>query len=173
LARQVIAILVVNEAGVLSRVSGLFSRRGYNIESLSVGVTEDPRYSRITVAVSGDDNVINQIHRQVEKLIDVLEVRTLEPGAAVYRELALVKVSADAGKRAEIVNIVDIFRANIIDISLDTLTVEMTGAQAKIEALISLLASYQIKELARTGLTGLQRGGETIKRTETGNETLS
>ena len=167
MARHVISILVANHAGVLSRVSGLFSRRGYNIESLSVGETEDPRFSRITVAVSGDESILYQIHKQVEKLIDVLEVRTLAPEASVYRELALVKVAANANKRSEIVNIVDIFRANIIDVSPTTLTVEMTGDQSKIDAFTSLLEPYGVQELVRTGLTGIQRGSETLKNEET------
>ncbi|MDR1559105.1 MAG: acetolactate synthase small subunit [Clostridiales bacterium] len=161
--RHVISILVENHAGVLSRVSGLFSRRGYNIDSLSVGVTEDPRFSRITVVAFGDDNSINQIHKQLEKLIEVLEVTELAPENSVYRELALIKVSADAKARSEIISIADIFRANVIDVSQASLTVEMTGDQSKIEAFTQLLVPYGIREIVRTGLTGVQRGATTLK----------
>ena len=161
-SRHVISILVENHSGVLSRVSGLFSRRGYNIDSLSVGVTEDSRYSRITIVSFGDDNIIYQIHKQLEKLIDVLEVTELAPEDSVCRELALIKVNADAGARSEIVSIAEIFRANIIDVSHSTLTVEMTGDQSKIEAFTQLLVPYGIKEIVRTGLTGIQRGAVTL-----------
>ena len=160
--RHVISILVKNHSGVLSRVSGLFSRRGYNIDSLSVGVTEDPRYSRITIAAFGDGNIIYQIHKQLEKLIDVLEVTELVFENSVYRELAFVKVSADAAKRSEIISIAEIFRANVIDVSHTTLTVEMTGDINKIEAFIQLLIPYGIKEIVRTGLAGIQRGPDTL-----------
>ena len=165
-----ISILVENHSGVLSRVSGLFSRRGYNIDSLSVGVTEDTRYSRITVVAFGDDNIIYQIHKQLEKLIDVLEVAELAPENSVCRELALVKVSADAGARSEIISIAEIFRASVIDVSLTTLTVEMTGDQSKVEAFLQLLIPYGIKEIVRTGLTGIQRGADTLtkKKDQTG-----
>ena len=160
--RHVISILVENHSGVLSRVSGLFSRRGYNIDSLSVGVTDDSRHSRITVVAFGDDNIIYQIHKQLEKLIDVLEVTELEPENSVYRELALIKVSAEAAVRSEIISIAEIFRANVIDVSHTTLTVEMTGDQSKIEAFTQLLEPYGIKEIVRTGLTGIQRGANTL-----------
>ncbi|MDR2648325.1 MAG: acetolactate synthase small subunit [Clostridiales bacterium] len=164
--RHVISILVENHSGVLSRVSGLFSRRGYNIDSLSVGVTENPRFSRITIAAFGDDNIIYQIHKQLEKLIDVLEVTELESENSVCRELALIKVRADAGARSEIISIADIFRANVIDVSHAALTVEMTGDQSKIEAFIQLLVPYGIREIVRTGLTGVQRGAATLKISE-------
>jgi acetolactate synthase-1/3 small subunit len=162
----VISILVENHSGVLSRVSGLFSRRGYNIDSLSVGVTEDPRFSRITVAAFGDGNIIYQIHKQLEKLIDVLEVTELAPENSVYRELALIKVNAGARARSEIISIADIFRANVIDVSHTTLTVELTGDQSKIEAFTQELIPYGIKEIVRTGLTGVQRGAAALKPRE-------
>jgi acetolactate synthase-1/3 small subunit len=158
---------VENHSGVLSRVSGLFSRRGYNIDSLSVGVTEDPLYSRITVVCVGDDGIIDQIQKQVEKLIDVIETTELLPTDSVWRELALVKVSADAAKRSEIISIAEIFRANVIDVSLTTLTVEMTGTQNKIEAFTQLLAPYGILEIVRTGLAGIQRGSGSLRYIET------
>ena len=162
--RHVISILVENHSGVLSRVSGLFSRRGYNIDSLSVGVTEDPKYSRITVVAFGDDNVIYQIHKQLEKLVDVLEVTELIPENSVYRELTLIKVSVEIPSvRSEIISIAEIFRANVIDVSHTSLTMELTGDQSKIEAFAQLLAPYGIKEIVRTGLTGIQRGADVLR----------
>ncbi|MDR0999192.1 MAG: acetolactate synthase small subunit [Clostridiales bacterium] len=163
--RQVLSILVENQTGVLSRISGLFSRRGYNIDSLSVGVTEDPTVSRITVVTIGDDNVLYQIRQQLGKLIDVLEVAELPPDDSVTRELVLIKVRAEGQKRGEIISITEIFRANIIDVSLTTLTIEMTGSQNKIDALIQMMQPYGVCEIVRTGLTGLQRGATTIKST--------
>jgi acetolactate synthase-1/3 small subunit len=161
--RHVISILVENHPGVLSRVSGLFSRRGYNIDSLSVGVTEDPRFSRITVVAFGDDNIIYQIHKQLEKLVDVLEVMELSPDNSVYRELALIKVSVEKpSDRSEIISISEIFRANVVDVSHTSLTMELTGDQSKIEAFSQLLAPYGIKEIVRTGLTGIQRGANAL-----------
>jgi acetolactate synthase-1/3 small subunit len=156
--RHVLSVLVTNQAGVLSRVSGLFSRRGYNIDSLSVGVAEDPAHSRITVAVHGDDRVIEQIQKQVEKLIDVVSVRELRPEAAVFRELCFIKVAANAQSRPDVNSIVDIFRANIIDVSAQNLTVEITGDQGKLSAFIELMEPYGILEIVRTGLTGISRG---------------
>jgi acetolactate synthase-1/3 small subunit len=129
---------------------------------LSVGITEDPRFSRITVVAFCDDAIIYQIQKQLEKLIDVLEIVELLPDSSVYRELLLVKVFAESAVRSEIVSIAEIFRANVVDVSTTTLTMEMTGDQSKIEAFIQLLSPYGVKEIARTGLTGLQRGCKTI-----------
>jgi acetolactate synthase-1/3 small subunit len=154
---------VENQAGVLSRISGLISRRGYNIDSLSVGETEDPRFSRITVVIRGDSYVIEQIEKQVGKLFDVVNIKELRPEESIYRELALIKVKAESVKRAEVVAIVDIFRANIIDVSNTTITVEITGDQQKINAFCGLVEPYGIAEIARTGLTGLERGKDNIK----------
>ncbi len=156
--RHVLSILVENQSGVLSRISGLFSRRGYNIDSLSVGVTENPLISRITVVACGDDLIIDQIRKQVEKLEDVVKCVKLESSSSVCRELALIKISANATTRPEIVGIVDIFRANIIDVSPNSMTVEITGAQNKIGAFIELVEPYEIMEIVRTGLTAIQRG---------------
>ncbi len=163
MSRHVISILVVNNAGVLSRVSGLFSRRCYNIDSLSVGITEDPQFSRITVVARGDDYIIDQIKKQLEKLVDVIKVDEMLPGLAVYRELALIKVNADATTRPAIAGIVEIFRANIIDVANSALTIEITGGQDKISAFIELMAPYKVKEIVRTGLTALERGNSIIK----------
>ena len=163
--RHILSIRVSNHAGVLGRVSGLFSRRGYNIDSLSVGTTEDPAYSRITVATHGDDRVIAQIQAQVAKLIDVQEVTELIPDESVYRELCFIKVGADASTRADVFSIVDIFRAKIIDVSATSLTVEMTGDQDKISAFIELMEPVGIKEIVRTGIAGIARGADTIQNT--------
>jgi len=166
LERHIISIYVENQAGVLSRISGLISRRGYNIDSLSVGETEDPRFSRITVVIQGDSYVVEQISKQVGKLFDVVNIKELKPEESIYRELALIKVKAESQRRAEIVAIVDIFRANIIDVSASTITIEMTGDQTKINAFCELMRPFGITEIARTGLTGLQRGKDNIKETE-------
>lgn len=165
MSRHVLSILVDNQAGVLNRVTGLFSRRGYNITSLSVGVTENEDVSRITVQVDCDDISIEQIIKQVEKLVDVIRVVELFNDRAVFRELALIKVKADAKARSEISAMVDIYRANIIDVGTETLTIEITGKSGKINAFAALMESYGIKELVRTGLTGLCRGNNPIRKT--------
>lgn len=155
--KKVLSLLVDNTSGVLSRVSGMFSRRGYNIDSLSVGVTENPKYSRMTVAVSGDDRILTQIKNQLNKLEDVVEVVELEDGASVCRELVLVKVKADQNQRQAIIAITDVFRAKIVDVSPESIMIEITGNNSKIDAFIELLDGFEIQELVRTGLTGLTR----------------
>lgn len=159
----VFSILVENSAGVLSRVAGLFSRRGYNIDSLTVGETTDPKVSRMTVTVTGDDDVLEQIEKQLSKLIDVKEVVELPAEASVCRELVLVKVECDTTRRQEIIAISDIFRANIVDVSPESVIIELTGAQSKLNAFIELLNGFKITELARTGITGLARGAANLK----------
>ncbi len=159
----VFSILVENSAGVLSRVAGLFSRRGYNIDSLTVGETTDPKVSRMTVTVTGDDDVLEQIEKQLSKLIDVKEVVELPAEASVCRELVLVKVECDTTRRQEIIAISDIFRANIVDVSTKSVIIELTGAQSKLNAFIELLNGFKITELARTGITGLARGTASLK----------
>lgn len=156
--RKVFQLLVDNTSGVLSRISGLFARRGYNIESITAGVTADPRFTRITIVASGDDEILDQIEKQVAKLIDVRDIRELKPEKSVYRELALIKVKATAAEREGVIGVTDIFRAKIIDVCKESLTIELTGNQAKIEAFLSLLDGYEILELARTGIAGLGRG---------------
>lgn len=156
--KYVISVLVENSAGALSRISGLFSRRGYNIDSLSVGETENPAYSRITVVARGDDRIIRQICSQVEKLVIVQKATVLEPDSSVFRELALVKVKATSTTRAEITGIVEIFRANIIDVASEALTIELTGSQGKIKAFVKLMEPFGVLEIVRTGLTAIQRG---------------
>ncbi len=160
--KRVFQLLVDNTSGVLSRISGLFSRRGYNIESITAGVTADPRFTRITIVASGDDDILDQIEKQVAKLVDVRDVKELKPENSVYRELALIKVKATAEQRQGIISVTDIFRANIIDVSFESLMIELTGNQEKIEAFMGLLEGYEILELARTGIAGLCRGTDNI-----------
>ena len=150
----VLSLLVDNTSGVLSRVSGLFSRRGYNIDSVTVGETENPAYSRMTVAVSGDEASLIQIKKQLNKLEDVVDIVELEPGKSVCREL----VKANPSERKEIISVADIFRANIVDVSKDSVIIELTGTTTKCEAFLRLLDGHEIVELVRTGLTGLIRG---------------
>ncbi len=158
MSRHVLSVLVTNHSGVLSRVAGLFSRRGYNIDSLSVGVTENPQYSRMTIVTRGDDLIIEQITKQLNKLVDVIHIKELVPESSVYRELALVKINAGDNQRASIIEIADIFRAKIIDVSSETLGIEITGDQTKVEAFLDLVKPYGVKEIVRTGLTALERG---------------
>lgn len=161
--KHVLSVLVKNSSGVLSRVSGLFSRRGYNIDSLTVGRTEDPLISRMTITLMDDDNVLEQVKKQLSKLEDVIRVINFKANESVYRELVLIKVRANAESRAAINETVNIFRSKIIDLSIDTLTIELTGDEDKISALINLMEEYGIEELVRTGVTALQRGEKTIK----------
>lgn len=160
--KHVLSALVRNSSGVLSRVSGLFSRRGYNIDSFTAGVTDDPSFSRMTITLTTDDDGLEQVKKQFEKLEDVIRVVSFKANECVYRELVLIKVRANAGNRAAINEIVSIFRSKIIDLSTDTLTIELTGDEEKISALIKLMKEYGIEELVRTGVTALQRGEKTI-----------
>ena len=160
--KKVFQLLVDNTSGVLSRISGLFSRRGYNIESITAGVTADPRFTRITIVASGDDEILDQIEKQVEKLVDVRDIKELKPDESVYRELALIKVRASSTERQGVIAVADIFRAKLIDVAQESLIVELTGNQDKIDAFIKLLDGYEILELARTGIAGLGRGIENV-----------
>ena len=156
--RLVLSILVHNSAGVLSRVSGLFSRRGYNIDSLSVGTTNTNGVSRITVVAQGDHQILEQIEKQLRKLEDVIEIFALADKEAVFRELMLIKVEATHKTRADIVAIVDIFRAKIVDVSPESLVIEVTGDSTKINGLLAMLDGFNIVEIVRTGLSGISRG---------------
>lgn len=160
--RMILSILVENTAGVLSRVAGLFSRRGYNIDSLTVGETQNPAISRMTVMVHGDDQILEQIRKQLQKLEDVIEIKELTSSESVTRELILVKVKAVGEERQDIISIADIFRAKIVDVALESLMIELTGNQSKIDAFIKLLEPFTIMELVRTGITGLTRGSGDI-----------
>ncbi|WP_432662398.1 acetolactate synthase small subunit [Wukongibacter baidiensis] len=162
MSKHILSVLVQNHSGVLSRIAGLFSRRGYNIDSLTVGVTENPSISRMTIAVTGDDYILEQMTKQLNKLIDVIKVVELKPEKSVHRNLVLIKVKANAKERTAINETVNIFRANIVDISSETLTVELTGDSGKISAFIDVIKPFGILELVRTGFTGIQRGGSQI-----------
>lgn len=158
--RHTISVLVENKFGVLARIAGLFSSRGFNIDSLTVGETDDPTVSRMTIVVKGDDRILEQVMKQLNKLIDVIKVSDLTKKDHVERELVLIKVTANTGRRPEIMEIVGIFRARIIDVNTEIMTVEVTGAETKIEALIELLKPYGIKELIRTGKVAVARGSK-------------
>ncbi len=154
----VLSILVKNHSGVLRRVSGLFSRRGYNIESLSVGETEDASISRITVVVSGDDYIVEQITKQVSKLVEVINIERLKNSESVFRELALIRIKTTNEMRSEIIEMINIFRARVVDVSENSLIAEVTGDNSKVEAFIKAVETYGILELVRTGLTAIKRG---------------
>lgn len=153
-----LSVLVANKPGVLTHVSGLFSRRGYNIDSLTVGVTENPEISRMTIVAHGDEHVIEQVTKQLNKLIDIIKVVEMTPEESVDRELALIKVAAKARDRSEVIQIADIFRAKIIDVSSESLIIEITGSGDKINALEELMRPFGIKEMVRTGKVALVRG---------------
>ncbi len=159
--QHTITILVENKSGVLTRVAGLFARRGYNIESLAVSITEDPSVSRMTVVASGDAQTLDQINKQLAKLIDVIHVADYTDLPMVERELAMIKVDADTSRRGEVMQLVDIFRAKIIDISDKTFTIEVTGGVEKINAFERMLEPYGIREMVRTGRIALVRGART------------
>ncbi len=159
---KVLQLIVDNTSGVLSRISGLFSRRGYNIESITAGITADPRFTRITIVTSGDEDILEQIEKQVAKLIDVRDIRVLEPEESVYRELVLIKVRVGEEKRQTLVTVCDVFRSKIIDIAKDSMIIELTGTQSKINAFIEMMSDYEILEIARTGIAGLRRGSDGV-----------
>lgn len=161
--KVVFSILVDNISGVLSRISGLFSRRGYNIDSLTVGVTADPRYSRITVVARGDESILDQIEKQLNKLVDVIDIKRLQPDTSICRELVLVKLKANVEERQAVFSMVNVFRAKVVDVSRESVMVELIGNHSKINAFIDLLEGYEILELARTGVTGLSRGTFDVK----------
>lgn len=160
--KRTISVLVENKAGVLSRVSGLFARRGFNINSLAVGETEDPAISRMTIVSDGDDHTIEQVEKQLNKMIDTLKIKLLEDSASTRRELILVKVGAGLHQRGEVIDIARVFDAKIVDISPTTLTVEHSDRPERIDLLVDLLTPYKIKEVARTGTVALEKGAGTI-----------
>ena len=159
--KHTISVLVNNRPGVLARTAGLFSRRGFNIDSLAVSTTQDPETSRMTIVVDGPDAILEQISKQLYKLLDVIKVLDHQEEAVVMRELALIKVGAEPANRGEIMQIVSIFRGNIVDVSPQTFTIEVTGGADKVDALIGLLRKYGIKEMMRTGRIVLSRGART------------
>jgi acetolactate synthase I/III small subunit len=158
--RFVLSVLVENHAGVLSRVSGLFSRRGYNIDSLTVCETSNPGQSRMTIVVRGDEYILEQIQKQLAKLVEVISIRKCEKSSSTQREMALIKVKAEGTSRAIIIETCEIFRAHIVDVGVDSVIVEATGSEEKIESLIKLLEPYGILEYVKTGLTALDRGSK-------------
>lgn len=160
--KHTISVLVENKAGVLSRISGLFARRGFNIDSLAVGTTEDKNISRITLLVDGDDYIAEQVTKQLNKQIDVIKVRKLDQDEITRRELVLVKVKMSVAQRGEIIDIVKIMQGEIVDISHTTLTVELSDRPEKVDLLIELLSHYNIVEVARTGTIALQKGAEIV-----------
>ena len=160
LKRHTISALVENHFGVLCRISGLFSSRGFNIDSLSVGETEDPKVSRMTIVVKGDDRVLEQVVKQLNRLIDVIRVIDITHGTFIERELALIKVKSDPTTRSEIIQISEVFRASIVDVSTHSMTIEVTGKVDKINAMIAMLSQYGITEMARTGNVALLRDSQ-------------
>ena len=156
--RQTYSMLVENTSNALSHISGLFSRRGYNIDSISAGVTADPRFTRVTVVSSGEEQILEQIEKQLAKLEDVVDIKQLKDGESVCRELVPVKIRAKDTDRQAILSTANIFRANIVDVTHDSVVIELTGGQSKLDAFLGLVEGYEILELARTGITGLTRG---------------
>ena len=155
--KHTISVTVANKFGVLARVSGLFSSRGSNIDSLAVGETHDPNISRMTIVVEGDDKILEQVIKQLNKLVDVIEVTDLKKGSYVGRELALIKVSSNVKNRSEVLEIVNVFRAKSIDIGHETMTIQITGSEGKVESFIKLMEPFGIIELARTGRVAMLR----------------
>ena len=162
MSRHTLSVLVEDKPGVLARVASLFSRRGFNIESLAVGPTEVPEVSRMTIVVSVERLPLEQVTKQLNKLINVLKIVELDEDTSVQRAIALVKVKADAGQRSSILEVVQLFRAKVVDVALDAVTIEVTGNDDKVEALLRLLEPYGIKELVRTGLTAMERGASVL-----------
>lgn len=158
------SILVGNSSGVLSRVAGMFSRRGYNIDSLTVGETLNPELSRMTIAVTGEDDVLEQIEKQLNKLIDVKEIVELPAHESVCRELVMIKVECGPERRQQVSSIADIFRANIVDVSKESMIIALTGSLSKMNAFVELLEDFNITEIARTGITGLARGSADLNK---------
>lgn len=157
-----LSLLVENNFGVLSRISGLFARRGYNIDSLTVGTTENAKFSRITITVTGDEQILTQIKKQLNKLIDVITVIELKPEESITRELVFIKVKADDTNRSQVVEIANLFRANIVDVARESLILEITGTRDKIDAFFNMIEPYGILEFIRSGDTGLQRGSKVL-----------
>ena len=160
--KRVISLLVDNTAGVTQRVTSLFSRRGYNIDSITGGETADPRFSRITVVAEGDDDVLEQITKQLRKLVDVVDLKVLDPSNSVTRELVLVKIRVSPEQRQDVITMADVFRGRVVDLGRNSLIIELTGTRDKLDAFLRLLDRYEILELARTGFTGLSRGSDDV-----------
>jgi acetolactate synthase I/III small subunit len=162
MSKHTLSVLVENKPGVLARVSGLFSRRGFNIDSLAVGPTEHPEISRMTIVVNVEDSPLEQVTKQLNKLINVIKIVELEPSSAVERELLLVKVRADASTRGQVLETVQLFRAKVVDVATDAVTIEVTGNAEKIEAFLKVLEPFGIRELVQSGMVAIGRGGRSI-----------
>ena len=160
--KQILSLLVENNPGVTNRISGLFSRRGFNIDSICSGVTADPRYERVTIVAMGDDGDFEQLEKQLNKLEDVVNIKVLHRSSSVTRELILVKLRAKDTERQAVMNVTEIYHGKIVDVTKDSMIVELTGNQDKLDAFLDLLSGYEILELARTGVTGLTRGCEDV-----------
>ncbi|MFH1283002.1 MAG: acetolactate synthase small subunit [bacterium] len=156
--RHIISVLVENKAGVLARISGLFSARGFNIDSLAVGETEDPNISRMTIIVKGDERILEQVEKQLNRLVDVIKISDFSGVPHLERDLALIKVNADSSRRSEIMQIVNVFRAKIVDVNTNSIIIEITGDEQKIEAFIEMLSPFGIKEMVRAGVVAMARG---------------
>lgn len=155
---HILSVSVLNKPGVLTRVAGLFSRRNFNIESLNVGQTQNPEISRMTIVVRGDDRTLDQVKKQLNKLIDVIEIEELSQDSIVDRDLALIRVKCESRERAEIIQIADTFRAKVVDVAVDTMMIEATGTEDKIRALVEVLRDFEVQEVVRTGIIALSRG---------------
>jgi acetolactate synthase-1/3 small subunit len=167
MTNHTLSVLVENVPGVLARVSGLFSRRGFNIESLAVGPTENPEVSRMTIVVAVDEQPLEQVTKQLNKLVNVIKIVELDPDSSVQRELLLVKVRADATVRSQVLETVQLFRAKVVDVSPEALTVEATGTSDKIGALLRMLEPYGVRELVQSGMVAVGRGARSITATST------
>jgi len=161
--KHTLSVLVTNKPGVLARISGLMSRRMFNIESIAAGYTEEPGVTRITIVAQGDDYILGQVMKQLSKLVDVIKIVEMKVNESVARELALLKVKVSCERRSDIINLVTVFRANIIDVSKDTMIVEILGDESKINAFWAALEDYGVAEMVRTGKIALSRGGGTVK----------
>lgn len=164
--RHVISALVINEPGVLANVAGMFAARGFNIDSLVVGRTDDPNYSRMTIVVIGDDLMFDQVRKQLAKLVPVAEVTDFADTAYLERNLTLIKVKVTPERRGEVIEIVNLFRAKVVDVAVDSIVVELAGTEDKIEAFVELMAPYGIAELARTGVIAMKRGMQLARSTD-------
>ena len=162
MSKHTLSVLVANKPGVLARVAGLFSRRGFNIDSLAVGETEHPEVSRMTIVVNAEDSPLEQVTKQLNKLIHVLKIVELDPGASVQRELLLVKVRADRPVRGQVLETVQLFRARVVDVSAEALTIEATGTAEKLDALLRDLEPFGIKEMVQSGVVAIGRGSRSI-----------
>ncbi len=160
--RHVISSLVMNEPGVLAHVAGMFSARGFNIDSLVVGRTEDPDLSRMTIVVNADDRILEQVRKQLAKIVTVVRVRDYKDLPFVERDLALIKVSTPPGKRSEVIELVNLFRAHVVDVGANTVMIQIAGGEEKIDAFVEMVRPYGIRELARTGVIAMPRGSSTV-----------